>query len=174
MMKHKIVFTLLSLLLAASLVQAQKQQSISEAQCRSLFPFADDYQIWRTADGTRYCEAWQGRGEDPRVLIGYVFQRTFQLADKETALIIGVDTRGRITEVKTEKPTAATAEFLAQFKGRSLEAGFAVAKTAEDLLYLPRQIVAMKDNVETSERIAKAVHETLLSANNSLALASAN
>ncbi len=171
-MKHHFAFAMLALVLAAFSAQAQKQQSISESQCRNLFPSADEYQIWQTADGTRYGEAWRGRGEDPRVLLGYVFQRTLALPDKETKLIIGVDTRGRIVEVKTAKPTAATEEFLAQFEGRSLNAGFEVAKTAEDLLYLPGKIKAIKDNLEISASIAKTVHETLLAANNSLALGS--
>lgn len=171
-MKHRIAFAMLALALTASSVQAQKQQSISESHCRSLFPFADDYQIWQTLDGTRCGEAWQGRGEDPRMLLGYVFQRTLALPDKETTLIIGVDIGGIIVEVKTERPTAATEEFLAQFEGRSLDAGFEVARTAEDLLYLPRKLMAMKDNIEMSERIAKTVHAALLTANNSLALGS--
>lgn len=173
-MKRHIAFAMLLFALAASSVQAQQQQTISESQCRNIFPSADDYQIWQTPDGTRYGEAWRGRGEDPRLLLGYVFQRTLALPDKETTLIIGVDTGGRIVEVKTERPTTTTAteEFLAQFEGRSLNAGFEVARTAEDLLYLPRKIMAMKDNIEMSERIAKTVHETLHSANNSLALVS--
>ncbi|GEM_PF-6230072 len=171
-MKRHITFAMLLFALATSAVQAQQQQMISESQCRNLFPTADDYQIWQTPDGMHYGEAWRGRGEDPRLLLGYVFQRTLSLPDKETMLIIGVDTRGRIVEVKTEKPTAATEEFLAQFQGRSLAASFEVAKTAEDLLYLPGKIKAMKDNLAMSESIAKTVHEVMLSANNSLALVS--
>lgn len=171
-MKHHFAFAMLALVLTASSVQAQQQQTISESQCRNIFPSADEYQIWQTADGTRYGEAWRGRGEDPRMLLGYIFQRTLSLPDKGTKLIIGVDARGRIVEVKTEKPTAATEEFLAQFEGRSLTESFEVAKTADDLLYLPGKIKALKDNAELSERIAKTVNETLLAANTSLALGS--
>jgi hypothetical protein len=50
-----------------------------------------------------------------------------------------------------------------------MTASFEVAKTADDLLYLPSKIKALKDNLEISERIAGAVHEVMVSANNSLA-----
>lgn len=171
-MKHHIAFAMLLFVLAASSVQAQKQQRISESQCRNIFPSADDYQIWHTSDGARYCEAWRGRGEDPRELLGYVFLRPLPLPDKETSLVIGVDTSGRIVKMMIEKSAAATEEFLAQFEGRNLTASFEMAKTAEDLLCLPGKIKAIKDNLDMSERIAKTVHETLLAANNSLALGS--
>jgi hypothetical protein len=172
MMKSPIAVTILALALAASSVQAQKQQNISESQCRKIFLSADDCQNWRTPDGTPYCEVYWDRDDDPRVLRGYVFLKTLALPGKETELLIGVNASGRIVKVKTTDPTAATEEFLAQFEGRNLTASFEVAKTAEDLLYLPSKIKTIKDNLEMSENIAKTVHEVLVSANNSLTLAS--
>lgn len=167
-MKYKIVLTALALTLAVSSVQAQKQQTISESQCRKIFLSADDYQNRRTPDGTPYCEVYWDRDDDPRQLLGYVFLKTLALPGKETGLLIGVDTYGRIVKVKTTEPAPIAEEFLAQFEGKNLTASFEVVKTAEDLLHVPSKIKAIKDNVEMSERIAKTVHETL---NNSLTLA---
>ena len=172
-MKSSITVAVLALALAASSVQAQKQQNISESQCRKIFLSADDYQNRRTSDGMPYCEVYWDRDDDPRVLLGYVFLKTLTLSDKETGLLVGVDANGKIVKVTATEPTASAEEFLAQFEGRSLNANFDVAKTAEDLLYLPSKIKGIKDNLEMSENIAKTVHEMLLSANNSLALASA-
>jgi hypothetical protein len=172
MMKCKIAVAMLAFALAASSVQAQKQKNVSEAQCRNIFPAADDYQNRRTPDGTAYCEVYSDRDDDPRVLLGYVFLKTLSLPDKETELLIGVDTNGKILKVNIRETTAALGEFLAQFEGKSMNTSFEVAKTAEDLLYLPSKIKALKDNLAMSESIAKAVHETMLSANHSLALVS--
>jgi transcriptional regulator of nitric oxide reductase len=171
-MKYKMALAILALMLAVSSVQAQKQKNISESQCRNIFPSADDYQNRRTADGTPYCEVYWDRDDDPRVLLGYVFLKTLTLPDKATELLIGVDTNGKIVKVHTKEPTAAIGEFLAQFEGKSMNTSFEVAKTAEELLYLPSKIKALKDNLAMSESIAKTVHEVMLSANNSLALVS--
>jgi len=133
---------------------------------------ADDYENRRTPDGTSYGEVYWDRDDDPRVLLGYVFLETLALPGKEVGLLIGVDTNGRIIKVTTTEPTAAAEEFFAQFERRSLGASFEVVKTAEDLLHVPSKIKAIRGNVEMSERIAKTVHETLLSANHSLDLAS--
>lgn len=171
-MKHKMALTMLAFALAISSVQAQKQKNVSESQCRKIFLSADDYQNRRMPDGMPYCEVYSDRDDDPRVLLGYVFLKTLALPEKETGLLIGVDANGRIVKVETTEPTAVAEEFLAQFVGRSMNASFEVAKTAEDLLYLPSKIKAIKDSLEMSESIAKTVHEMLLSANNSLALAS--
>src|SRR5574341_166541 len=122
----------LALALAVSSVQAQKPQKISESQCRKIFLSADPYRNRRTPEGTPYCEVHWDCDDDLRVWLGYAFLKTLALPDKETPLIIGVDTRGRIVEVKTEKPTAATEEFLAQFEGRSLTTNFEVAETVDD------------------------------------------
>jgi hypothetical protein len=167
-MKSNIAVTTLALLLAVSSVQAQKQQTISESQCRQIFMSADDYQNRRTSDGMPYCEVYSDRDDDPRMLLGYVFLKTLALADKETALLIGVDTYGKIVKVNTTEPTAIAEEFLAQFEGKNLTSSFEVVKTAEDLMHVPSKIKAIRDNVEMSERIAKTVHETL---DNSLTLA---
>lgn len=172
-MKSNMVAAILSLALAISSVQAQKQQTISALQCRKIFLSSDDYQNRRMPDGSPYCEVYWDRDDDPRELLGYVFLKTLPLQDKETELLIGVDTKGKIVKVKIKEATAATEEFLAQFAGRDLNASFEVAKSAEDLLYLPSKIKALKDNLELSERVAGAVHEVMLSANHSLALASA-
>jgi hypothetical protein len=167
-MKYKMGLAILALTLAVSSVQAQKQQTISESQCRKIFLSANDYLNRRMPDGTPYCEAYWDRDDDPRMLLGYVFLKTLALADKETGLLIGVNTYSRIVKVQTTEPAAVTEEFLAQFEGKNLTASFEVVKTAEDLLHVPSKIKAIRDNVELSERIAKTVHETL---NNSLTLA---
>jgi hypothetical protein len=171
-MQFNIAVATLAFLLAASSGQAQKQQKIFDAQCRKIFLSSDDCQNRRAPDGTPYCEVYWDRDDDPRELLGYVFLKTLTLANKETELLIGVDTRGKIVKVNIKEPTAVSDEFLAQFVGRNSNASFEVAKTAEDLLYLPNKLKGIKDNPEMSESIAKTVQEVLLSANNSLALAS--
>ncbi len=172
-MKHKMVLMLLALVLAASSVQAQKQQKISDAQCRKIFLASDDYQNRRTPEGTPYCEVYWDRDDDPRELLGYVFLKTMSLQEKEVELLIGVDLKGKIVKVNVKEPAVVSDEFLAQFVGRSLSASFEVAKAAEDLLYLPSKLKGNKDNLEISESIAQTVHSVLLSANHSLALGSA-
>ncbi len=171
-MKCKMVLTILALALGVSSVQAQKQQKISESQCRKIFLPSDDYQNRRMPDGSPFCEVYWDRDDDPRVLLGYVFLKTLARQDKEIEFLIGVNTDGKIVKVETTEPASVTEEFLAQFEGRSLKASFEVVKTAEDLLHVPSKIKTIRDDVEMSERIAKTVHETLLSANNSLTLAS--
>lgn len=171
-MKCNIAFAIFSLALAASSVQAQKPQMISDAQCRKIFLSSDDCRNRRMPDGSPYCEVYWDRDDDPRELLGYVFLKTLSLQDKESELLIGVDVNGKIVKVKAKEATVTTEEFLAQFAGRSLNASFELAKTAEDLLYLPGKIKALKDNFEMSERIINAVHEVMLSANSSLVLAS--
>lgn len=167
-MKAKFALTMLALALAVSSGQAQKLKNISAAQCRNIFPSAADCQNRQTADGTPYCEVYREGGDDPRMLLGYVVLKTLTLPEREMAVLIGVNTNGRIVKVETTEPTVVTEEFLAQFEGKNLTASFEVVKTAEDLLHVPAKIKAIRDNVEMSERIAKTVYEAL---NKSLTLA---
>lgn len=171
-MKSKVAAAILAFALIASSAQAQKPQKISGAQCQKIFLSSDDYQNRRTPEGAPYCEVYWDRDDDPRELLGYVFLKTLKISDQETELLIGVDTHGKIVKVNVKEPTPASDEFLAQFVGRSLNASFEVAKTAEDLLYLPSKLKGIKDNLAMSESIAKTVHEAVLSANSSLALVS--
>lgn len=169
-MKCYIICMIFSLLFAVSSLQAQKQPKISKSQCRQVFPSASDYLNRQMPDETLYCEAWDyAYGNEESKLLGYVFLRTLPLSGKETELVIGVDTKGRIVNMKINEPMAGAEEFLAQFVGKSLNTSFEVAKSVEDLLYLPDKIKAIKDNIELSECIAKTAHEVLLSMNNSQA-----
>jgi len=164
-MKNSIVAAMLWLALLPISGPAQTRQPLTEKDCWEIFPRANSYQAQQTSDGSPYREIWHGGHEDETdELLGYVFLKTLKNQEKELVLLVGIDDDGKIARVKVRGKEAIDEQFLSQFKGRSLNSDFEIARTAEELLHTPMKLKALKGDLQFSENIAKTIHGALQSA----------
>ena len=84
--------------------------------------------------------------------------------DRTISLLVGVAKSGVISTVKTKGADGVNEEFLAQFRGKTWQDSFEIARAQQDLLYIPAKIKALQENVALSERIAQGVKEVAWSA----------
>ncbi|NUM68838.1 hypothetical protein HUU39_26825 [candidate division KSB1 bacterium] len=84
---------------------------------------------------------------------------------KSIAVLVGVTSTGRITSVRVKGSENVEAEFLAQFRGKSVRGNFKLMRSPEDLLSVPAGIRAMAGNLALSESIAQSVKEIASAAN---------
>jgi hypothetical protein len=163
---NRILFMMSMLGLTASLCVAQAQAGKPQIDCRLFFPAAHVLPQTKTLEaGVMYAEAWeQGAWGPPEEFFGYVFLKQLHYNDKTFNVVAGVTSAGVITSVKVIGLDGADATFLAQFRGRSAQDNFDVARTPEDLLFLPVRLRAMQGKVELSERIALEVKAIAVSA----------
>jgi hypothetical protein len=157
--------TLLLSLLAATMVNAQAPTKLTREDCALIFPQTDFCQTLRDSEGAIYGEAWyKGLVEDTDEFLGYVFVKPFAHEGKEMQLLVGINEHGKISRVKIKGLDAINGEFLAQFEGRTFDHSFEIARTPEDLLFVPAKLKAIAGNIPLSEHIAEGVKAVMQSA----------
>ena len=153
-MKTTMFVAALWLALAASSAQAQARQTLSDQECLQIFPRADACQAGNRLNGKMYWEAWNtGYNDDADKLLGYIFLAPFTGEGSELELVVGVTTQGTISKVKLRGVAGVSEEFFAQFEGKSLRFEFEIAKTLEDLLFVPAKIKAQAGKHQLCEII---------------------
>jgi hypothetical protein len=157
--------TILLSLLAATLASAQAPTTLTREDCALIFPQTDFCQVLRDSEGAIYGEAWyKGLVEDTDEFFGYVFVKPLAHEGKEMRLLVGINEHGKITRVKIKGMEAGNGEFLAQFEGRTFGHSFEIARTPDDLLFLPAKLKAIGGNIPLSEQIAEGVKAVMQSA----------
>ncbi len=146
---------------------AETNLKLTQQECSSIFSWTQYCQTSRTADGGLYCKAWfdkRGFGDDVDEFLGYVFAKPLLIQGKQTRLLVGVTESGRISRVKLEGNDLINQEFLSQFEEKRLGDDFEIAKSLDDILYVPSGLKGIRGDLETSRLIAGAVKEVLVSA----------
>ena len=153
------------LTMSALMIQAQTSKKLTDKECWEIFPRANIYQAQQAGDGSLYREAWHGGHEDETdELLGYVFLKALKNQENEIELLVGVDADGKISKVKARRKETIDEQFLSQFKGRSLNSNFEIARTPDEFLHVPAKLKAINGDFQLSENIARTVHGTLQSA----------
>jgi hypothetical protein len=156
---------LLLSLFAATIVNAQAPVNLTREDCAMIFPQTDFCQIMRNAEGAVYGEAWyKGLVEDADEFFGYVFVKPITHEGKEMQMLVGINEHRKISRVKIKGMEAVNGEFLAQFEGRTFDHSFEIARTPEDLLFLPAKLKAIAGNIPLSEHVAEGVKAVMQSA----------
>ena len=160
-MRNRISCLMLMLGLSASISQAQTLSVLTQADCRSIFPGSNSSEATRTLDsGVMWTEAWEHASWGPaEEFQGYVFMKSLQHEGATLGVMVGVTNTGVISTVSVKGQAGVSEEFLAQFHGKALQGNFEVARTAEDLLFVPAKIKAMQGNLALSESLAQSVKE---------------
>ncbi len=161
-MKVKILLLALAipLALAAAIPAPQKRPALTLEDCALIFPQSNSCEKMRVLEsGALFGEAWENALEGADAFLGYVFLAPMMHAGRTLDLIVGVNQSGIIQGVKVRGADDVTEEFLAQFKGRTAENDFRVAGTAEDLMYVPLKIKAMREDIPLSASIAQSVKD---------------
>lgn len=166
-MKTFITITFAILLIAPA---AQAQRELTPQACARVFTGAEACKNVRVAGDLIAGEVWDiGYAPGEEKFLGYAVRKSIASQGKELQLMIGIAPEGALTRVVVEDavaPLAGTssvlAEFLTQFNGKKAGDDFEIARQPEDLLYVPVMIKAMKNKIEMSETIARAVKEMLL------------
>lgn len=144
---------------------AASQTQLTEKECASVFPWADDCAQFKDSNGRLYFEAWyRGYGDDPDQFLGYIFLRTFPYKKNSIKILAGISSSGKISNIVPLETSVINREFLSQFIGKSLRDSFEIAKTPDDLLFVPSKIKPMRENIPLSEKIANVVKEIIISA----------
>jgi len=160
-MKLILLSTFLGYVATASWADAQP----TTQERLQIFPKSDYCRQTGAFNGDYFCEAWRsGYDENPDEFAGYVFLKTIDSANAEMRVLVGVFPNGEIAKVVVNGPEAIDDEFLEQFEGKSLRSSFEIAKTLDDLLFVPAKIKAISGKVEISEEIAKTVSALIKSA----------
>jgi hypothetical protein len=156
---------LLLSLLTATMASAQAPTKLTIDECALIFPQTDFCQILRDSEGAVYGKAWyNGLVEDADEFFGYVFSKPITGEGKEMRLLVGINEHGKITRVKIKGMEVGNGEFLAQFEGRTFGHSFEIARTPDDLLFLPAKLKAIGGNIPLSEQIAEGVKAVMQSA----------
>ncbi len=156
---------LLLSLLTVTMANAQAPTKLTIEDCALIFPQTDFCQILRDSDGAVYGEAWhKGLVEDTDEFFGYVFIKPITHEGKEMQMLVGINERGKISRVKIKGMEAINGEFLAQFEGRTFAHSFEIARTPEELLFVPAKLKAVAGNIPLSEHIAEGVKAVMQSA----------
>jgi hypothetical protein len=165
-LKKKIIAMLIAailiLLLPLTIANAQANNGLTQKDCSLIFPRTDDCQSSKDEAGEKYCTAWyRGYADDTDEFQGYVFLKSLPLEDKDLKLLVGVTEFGEIVSVKSRGNNSINQEFLSQFRGKTFDNSFEIARTLEDLLYIPSKIKAMDRNIQTSHKISNMVKDVL-------------
>jgi hypothetical protein len=165
--KNRILSTVLVLGASASLAVAQTPSGLTQQDCKSIFPSANSSEATRTLEsGVLYTEVWEhGAWEPAEEFHGYVFLKSVQHEGKTIDVLVGMTSTGVISSVSVKGAAGVDEEFLAQFRGKTVQNNFDLARTAEDLLFVPSKIKAMQGNLALSESVAQGVKAIATSAN---------
>ncbi|MDZ7290330.1 MAG: hypothetical protein ONB44_08625 [candidate division KSB1 bacterium] len=166
MKSNRILPMMLMLGLPASMAAAQMPSELTPADCRSIFSRANSSEAIRTLEsGVQWTEAWEhGAWGSPEEFLGYIFLNSLQHEGRTIGVLVGMTNTGVITEVRLKGLDGVEEEFLAQFRGKTVQDNFDLARTPEDLLFLPAKIKAMQGNFALSESIARGVKEIAMAA----------
>lgn len=158
---------LLLLGLAASLSFAQTPAKLTQADCRSFFPRTNSSEPIRTlASGVQWTEVWEHGSWGPaEEFLGYIFVKSQSYEGGKIDVLVGLTKTGVISNVQVKGMNDSNDEFLAQFRGKTLQSNFEVVQSAGDLLFLPAKIKAMQGNAALSASIAQGVKDIALAAN---------
>lgn len=160
-MKRKILLLALALplILSAAIRYAQRPLVLTVEDCALIFPETNSCEKMRLHEsGVVYGEAWaNGTLEIPDEFLGYVFLKTVKHEDAVLDILVGMNKSGVIQGVKVRGADDVPEEFLAQFHGKTERYNFEVACTADDIMYVPLKIKAMRGSVPLSESIAQGV-----------------
>jgi len=160
-MKRKILLLALTLPLAlsAAIRYSQRPMSLTAKDCALIFTEANSFEKIRTHEtGVIYGEVWaNGTTETPDAFLGYVLAKTVKHGDSLLDILVGVNKTGVINAVKVKGLDEVPEEFLAQFHGKTGQYNFEVACTADDIMYVPLKIKAMRGNIPLSESITQGV-----------------
>lgn len=153
--------------LSASMSVAKTPARLTQADCRLIFPGSNSSEkITSTESGVLWTEAWEHGAWGPsEEFLGYVFLKPLQHEGKTIGVLVGITNTGVIASVKVKGLDGVDEEFLAQFRGKSLQNDFDLARTPADLLFMPAKIRAMQENVALSESILLGLKEIARSAN---------
>ena len=163
---NRILSIMLILGLSASTSAAKTPPELTQTDCKSIFPGANSSEATRTLEsGVRWTEAWEhGAWGPPEEFLGYVFLKSMQHDGKTIDVLVGMTSTGVIRGVRVKGLDGIDEEFLAQFRGKTLQDNFDLARTPEDLLFVPAKIRAMQGNLALSASIAQGVKEIVMSA----------
>ena len=159
-MKRKIFLLalMLPLALSAAIRYAQRPLVLAVEDCALVFPEANSCEKIRILEtGELFGEAWSNGVDRADEFLGYVFLKPVTHEGKSLDLLVGVNKAGVIQGVKVKGADEVAEEFLAQFQGKTGRYNFEVACTADDIMYVPLKIKAMRENIPLSETIAQAV-----------------
>lgn len=167
--KNSMLLPSLILVLLVSAAAAKTPSALTLQDCWSVFPVANAFEAARAIEpGVLCAKVWQG---DPNEQIpAYVFQRSLPYEGSAIEILVGMTMTGVISNVRVKDHPEVEEEFLSQFRAKTSLEQFEVARTAEDLLYVPAKIKAMKQNLALSESIVQGVKEIAVSANKMLQL----
>jgi len=159
-MKRKIFLLalMLPLALSAAIRYNQRPTSLTAKDCALIFSETDFCEKMRVLEtGELFGEAWSNGAEGADEFLGYVFLKSVTHEGKTFDLLVGVNKSGVIQGVKVRGADEVPEEFLAQFQGKTGRYNFAVAYTADDIMYVPLKIKAMRGNIPLSETIVQGV-----------------
>jgi len=164
--QNRIISIMLIIGLSASLSVAKTPSELTSTDCRSIFPGANSSEKTRTLEsGVLWTEAWEHGAWGPaEEFLGYVFLKSLQHEGKTIGVLVGMTSTGIISKVSVKGLAGVDEEFLAQFRGKTSQNNFDLARTPEDLLFVPAKIRAMQGNPALSESIAQGVKEIATSA----------
>lgn len=165
--KNCILALLLMFGLPAAMLAAPISLGITAEDCASIFSSANSCEKTKElAPDIVYGEAWHnGSWETTEEFFGYVFLKSLQHEGKTIQVLVGMTKTGAISKVRVKGVSGVDEEFLDQFRGKTSQSNFGLARTPEDLLFIPAKIKAMQGNLSLSERIVEGVKEIATSAN---------
>ena len=152
--------------LSVTIAKAEARQRLTQKDCSQIFLRTDDCQSSTNIEGELYCKAWyRGFGDDPDEFLGYVFLKSFSFEGTKAALLIGITENSSVYRVKVKGVDSINQQFLSQFEGKRFGDSFEIARTPEDILYVPSKIKAIRGDMQTSQTISNVVKEALDSIN---------
>lgn len=165
--KNHFLSAMLLLGVSAAMAVAQTPSGLTQQDCKSIFPSANLSETARALDaGVQYTEAWEHGAWGPaEEFLGYIFFKSLQHEGKTLDVLVGMTGTGVISSVRVKGLDGVDGEFLAQYRGKTAQSNFDLARTPEDLLVVPARIRAMQGNLALSESIAQGVKEIATSAN---------
>lgn len=164
---------ILSLILSTITANAQTYPKLTDKDCSLIFPRSNFCRITQDTKEMSSCEAWfKGDYENEDEFLGYVFLKPVKYQGKELSLLVGMTERGTIYKVRVREIDDIHREFLAQFEDKTSDAQFEIARTLEDLLFVPSKLKAIKGNIPLSECVAGGVKDVVASAKSMIKLTS--
>lgn len=159
--KDRILSMLLMFGLTAPMAAAQTPSGLTSQDCRLIFSGAHSCETIKTLEsGVQYTEAWEhGSWGPPEEFLGYVFCKSLQHEGRTFDILVGMTNTGVIADVRAKGLAGVDQEYLTQFRGKTALNNFDLARTPEDLLFVPLKIKAMREKLALSESIAQGVKE---------------
>jgi hypothetical protein len=168
--QNRILSLMLILGVSASMAVAQAPAGLTQQDYKSLFPGCNSSETPRALEsGVQYTEAWEhGAWGPPEEFLGYIFLKSLQHEGKTIDVLVGMRNTGVISSVRIKGIGGIDDEFLAQYRGKTAQDNFDLARTPEDLLVVPARVKSIQGNPALSESIAQAVKEIAISANKAI------